>query len=167
MVAFLERKKLNTTKVRLGRDLRSLTSEDGQNLSMTIRWVPHGSDMDMLLDNQHTYIQGTQNTPEIHFDLPLALKMGWMKEIRTPRRFGPDEISYALGPNLVAEPHRRTWSEEPLVKDVLTIIHGEPVLWDTYFHQSVALGARGNWRFINLKTAFQTLLGAPHRPLYV
>ena len=50
-----------------------LTSVDVQNLSMTIRWVPHGSDTDMLIDNRHTYIQRTQNNPETHFDLPLAL----------------------------------------------------------------------------------------------
>ena len=56
-----------------------------------------GLDMDMLLDNQHTYIQGNQDNPEIHFDLPLAPKMGWIKEIHTLRRFGPDLVSYALG----------------------------------------------------------------------
>ena len=84
IVDLLEKKKLNTVKPWQGKPSRSLTSADGQNLSMTIRWVPLGSDMEMLIDNRHTYIQGTQNTPEIHFDLPLALKMGWIKEIRTP-----------------------------------------------------------------------------------
>ena len=32
--------------------------------------------MDMLINNSHTYIHGTTNTPEIQLDRPLALKMG-------------------------------------------------------------------------------------------
>ena len=165
LVDLLERKKLNTVKKRKpGHSLNSLTS---QNLYMTIRWVPHGSDMDMLIDNSHTYIHGTMSTLEIQFDLPLALKMGWIKEIRTPMPLGPDDISYALGPNLVAEPHSCTWSDDPQVKQVLTNLPGEQVLWDTYLDQSVTLGARCNWRFINLNTAFRNLVGAPHRTLFV
>ena len=80
---------------------------------------------------------------------------------------GPDDISCALGPKLVAEPHSRTWSDDPQGKQVLTNLPGEQVLWDTYLDQSVTLGARCNWRFINLNTAFRNLVGAPHRTLFV
>ena len=62
----------------------------------------------------------TKNSAKIVADPLIALLM----------RLGSDLISYALGPNLVAEPHSRTWSDDSQVKDVLTNLHGEQVLWD-------------------------------------
>ena len=57
-----------------------LTSKTGKLLYVDMKWVEHGSEVELLLDNSNTHISGIYNTPYVLVDLELATKTGWLIE---------------------------------------------------------------------------------------
>lgn len=119
-------------------------------------WVPHGKNMELLIDNTSLYRNGDDFTAQFFINRKLALRMGWLTE------------KNELGPNLRQEfigGYVPDLQKTPAMRDVFDKSRRFRY-WDvfgTVFQLSMAC----NWRFIHLNHAFGAVVGSPNRTLHV
>ena len=127
------------------------TQSGSENLYATFQWIPHGKDVDLLIENSKTFLNNSFS-PWVGIDLEFALKMEWIKKKLDGR-------TYVLGPNLLV--HSRTFSTDPQVLGVLVNAKREPVLWQVNNQQQVILRGRSNGGSSTSTPPFETLEAIP------
>jgi len=99
------------------------------------------------------------NIPALHFNVDLAVKMGWLKQNETTKL-------YELEPNIQTE----FFDDKIPNSRVLDDVHdkdGKPVFWMVSEYGYLKLSIYCNWRFLNLIKAFEAVVGSSSRSLFV
>ena len=130
-------------------------TDSGKKTYIDFKWEGE----ELLIDNKDAILTlDVTDRPGIYINLDLAKKMGWV-------RYREDLSLYQLGPNIQQEFCTQAIPTLNRFSDVHNDL-GSPVFWSV-FGGNVQLSIFCNWRFLNLNRAFEVVVGASSRSLFV
>ena len=153
MIAFFEQRRIyNDSGPKFG---AKYVTSSGKKTYIQFKWEGE----ELLIDNKDTITTlDVTDRPGIYINLQLAQKMGWVL-------YREDTDVYQLGPNIQQEFYTTAIPTLTSLSDVHNDL-GSPVFW-TVFGGNVQLSIFCNWRFLNLNKAFESVVGASSRSLFV
>ena len=153
MIAFFEQRRIyNDFGSKFG---ASYTTSNGKRTYIKFKWEGD----ELVIDNEDTILTlDVSNRPGIYINLELAKKMGWL-------RYREKFNDYVLGPNIQQEFYTPKIPSLNSTADVHNDL-GNPRFWAIVVDQ-LQLSIFCNWRFLNLNKAFEAVVGASSRSLFV
>ena len=147
-------KRIDRERVLHGKKGTTLLGPSYEREYITFQWVTKAEETQLLIDNSQNDARDAAFSPILRISVFLAINMGWLRFDDSQ----PSGQEYQLGPNLVME-HFYDTIPDPKDIDSKTFFKVE--------NQMVQLSTYCNWRFINLNSAFESIVGSPTRTLQV